>query len=73
LLWSAPGDSLHRYATAAEHAVGYYLAGSKCKPNLCQKVYGSTRPKYIFSLRQQQNHVQHFKNLFSIESASLDG
>jgi len=24
-------------------------------------------------LRQQQNHEQHFKNLFSIEWASLDG
>jgi len=34
-LWSAPGDSSHRYATAVEHAVGYYLAGSKCKTNLC--------------------------------------
>jgi len=33
-LWSAPGDSSHRYITAVEHAVGYYLAGSKCKPNL---------------------------------------
>jgi len=36
-LWSASGDSWHRYATAVGHAVGYYLAGSKCKPNLCQK------------------------------------
>jgi len=26
-LWSAPADSKHRYATAVEHAVGYYLAG----------------------------------------------
>jgi len=37
LLWSAPGDSQYRYGTAVEHAVGYYLAGSRCKPNLCQK------------------------------------
>jgi len=37
-LWSAPGDSQHRYDTAVEHAVGYFLAGSKCKPNLCQKM-----------------------------------
>jgi len=36
-LWSAPRDSSHRYATAVGYAVGYYLAGSKCKPNLCQK------------------------------------
>jgi len=34
LLWSAPGDI---NITAVEHAVRYYLAGSKCKPNLCQK------------------------------------
>jgi len=33
-LWSAPGDSSHRYATAVGHAVGDYLAGSKRKPNL---------------------------------------
>jgi len=34
-LWSALDDSQHRNATAAEHAaVGFYLAGSKCKPNL---------------------------------------
>jgi len=32
-----PGRHQHRYATAVEHAVGYYLARSKCKPNLCQK------------------------------------
>jgi len=29
-------------------AVGYYLAGPKCKPNSCQKVYYSSRPKYYF-------------------------
>ena len=27
-----PGRHLHRYANALEHAVGYYLGGSKCKP-----------------------------------------
>ena len=32
-----PGRNYHRYATAVEHAVGYYLAGSKCKHNLGQK------------------------------------
>jgi len=32
-----PGRHQRRYATAVEHAVGYYLAGSKCKPNSCQK------------------------------------
>jgi len=62
-LWSAPYDSQHRYATVVEHAVGYYLAGSKCKPNSCKKVYYSNRPKY-FSLRQQGNHGQNFKDLF---------
>jgi len=25
------------YTTAAEHVVGYYIAGSKFKSNLCQK------------------------------------
>jgi len=37
-----------------------------------KKVYYSNRPKY-FSLRQQQNHEQHFQNLFWTEWASLDG
>ena len=27
---------------------GIYHAGSKCKPNLCQKVYYFSRPKYFF-------------------------
>ena len=40
---------------------------------LCQNVYCSNRPKCFFSLRQQQNHEQHLKNLVSIEWASLDG
>jgi len=31
------GPGRHRYATAVEHAVGYYRACSKCKLNLCQK------------------------------------
>jgi len=31
-----------------EHAVGCYLAGSKCKPNSCQNVYYANRPKYFF-------------------------
>ena len=46
--WSALGDSYHRHAIEVEHVVGYYLAGSKCKPILCQKVYYSNRPKYFF-------------------------
>jgi len=28
--------------------MGYFLAGSMCKPNLCQIVYYSNRPKYFF-------------------------
>jgi len=36
-LWSAPGDSKHRYATEVQHAVRCYLAGPKFKPNLSQK------------------------------------
>jgi len=36
-VWSAPDNSSHRYVMAIEHAVGYFLTGSKCKPNLCQK------------------------------------
>jgi len=40
-----PGRHSHPYATAVDHAVGYYLAGSKCKPNLRQKIYYSNRPK----------------------------
>jgi len=46
LLWSSPGDI--NIATPVKHAVGCYLAGSKCKPNLCQKVYCCNRPKYFF-------------------------
>jgi len=44
-LWSAPGDTQRRYASAVEHAVGHYLAGSKCKhkPNSFQKVYYSNQ------------------------------
>jgi len=33
-LWSALGDSSYRYTTAVGNGVGYYLTGSKCKPNL---------------------------------------
>jgi len=33
---AAVSIATRRYATAVEHAVGYYLAGSKCKPNSCQ-------------------------------------
>jgi len=43
-----PGRHQHRYATAVEHAVGYYLAGSKCKLICAKKVYYSNKPKYFF-------------------------
>jgi len=36
LLWSAPA-TLTSLRNCSRACRGYYLAGSKCKPNLCQK------------------------------------
>jgi len=61
---SALGDSKHRYATAIEHAVGYYLAGSKSKPNLYQKVHYSKGPKYFFLCVNNRIPSNIFKTFF---------
>jgi len=65
-VWSASGDSQHRYATAVEHAVGCYLAGSKCKPNSCQKMSIAPIGLNIFSLRQQGNPGKILKSCFGM-------
>jgi len=57
----SPGQHQHRYATAVEHAVGYYFAGSKCEPNLCQKFYYSYRPKYFFFASTAESRSTFFK------------
>jgi len=53
-LWSAPGDI--NIATP--------LVGSKCKPNLYQKIYYSNRPKYIFLCVNSRITSNIFKTCF---------
>jgi len=56
------------YATAMEHAVVYYLFGSKCKPNSCQKVYYSNRPRYFFFVSTGEQQAKLLKLVLDLVS-----
>jgi len=60
LLWSAPGDI--NIATPLQKSMRWDITSLVQSVNLIygKKVYCSDRPKYFFSLRQQQTHEQHF-------------
>jgi len=60
-VWLTPGDSYHRLATAVEHAVGYYLSGSKCKPNSCQKSITPIGLNILFFASTEESRAKFLK------------